>query len=150
MEGCLFNLVSDIWTQLACNYHSVENPSDERLHVAIVDNLMKACFYVDEAHSSVIREKLLLVMPQFHAHVRNTTVKRKIKLVKEQALSVNCDLGPRLRKRMIFYFISDKANCQLKFRYDERNLLFHAALIVLFSMEPARYDKLFWLLSIMV
>ena len=90
----MLNLVSDIWTQFLFNFHSVKNPSDERLHVAIVDSLMKACFFVDEAHSS-IREKLLLVMPQYHAHVRNTTVKLNIKLVKELALSVNCDLGER-------------------------------------------------------
>ena len=95
MDGRLYSIVSDIWVQLARTYHSAENPSDELLHKAIVDNLMKACFFCDDDYSATVREKLLLAMPHFHAHVRNTTVKRKIKLVKENALNLRCDLGSR-------------------------------------------------------
>jgi hypothetical protein len=87
-------MISDYWVHISNQFNGATRISDEELHRHIVDTMLASCFNCDE-HRPLIRDKLMEAMPLFHAHVRNTTLKRKIKVVKEIASQVKYEIGQR-------------------------------------------------------
>lgn len=88
-------LISDYWVHVSNQFNGPTKMPDTELHQCIVDTMLSSCFFCDD-HKAEVREKLLEAMPLFHAHIRNTTLKRKIKIVKDIAASVKCEIGQRL------------------------------------------------------
>jgi hypothetical protein len=128
-------LVADYWVHISKQYNSSSKMPDDELHRFIVDTMLMYCFHCED-NKPYMREKLLDAMPHFHAHIRNTTLKRKIKVVKEIAACVKCEIGQRYYRVLSSTMVSKLL--YVVRRYDERNLVFHAALIILFSMELDR------------
>jgi hypothetical protein len=93
MNVCATGFVAAEWDRLRAERVKGNLP-DEMLHTSIVEILVTSCFYCDD-NIGFAREKLMGVMQRFHELVKDTDLKRNLKVVKEIAMRVGCSLGNR-------------------------------------------------------